>query len=572
VVGPIEVRSIKGRKDARGLVVSGDRADTWPRLGEYLRVLARQGVRDVVVDLTRASAKDPRAASVAIESAAAEIDIRIVIIPGALAAAALELSLGRGVVLVKTLAEALALVGSEAGPPGGISEEKIQGETDARVVGLRGLADDDLWFRVLEKVRARISEGMRRLVLDLSSANAEGAAVPIAAVYSDLAKVNGGLVVVSRSSSLPGAVARTSAGKGVVFASATDEAVSLLARARVTIDVRIIPDKRDARTLIVGGEAGDALWARLLARVQELMREGMTRAIVDLTRVGGAESAGAASALLEVHRELDSVGGGLVVLSPVAGLAKALGKTVAVRTDEADALPLLESLVHEPTRRVGPRPPVVPSAWLSLWDRDGAAIPAELGRLGVLHVRVEGTLSLSTGRLVACDLPNASMDRQARSPYVLGLACPRGSFEVLSATRDDDGTRTLVFVGVRFGTGPVVRWELAGKFDNAHGRVASFVDLPGVELARSFSVESEDGTVASLDESVIQWWHELIASGETWALHTVELGPGTNAFIFLSMLDDTILDVYTGLDASGGLNAVVIDMEPIRPDDDEDDE
>jgi hypothetical protein len=193
----------------------------------------------------------------------------------------------------------------------------------------------------------------------------------------------------------------------------------------------------------------------------------------------------------------------------------------------------------------------------------------ELGRLGVLRVRVEGTLSLPTGRLVACDLPNAATDWQARSPYVFGLACPRGAFEVLSTTCDDDGTRTLMFVGVRFGATSTVRWELAGTFDNAHCRIASFVDLPGLALARSWSGESEDGSVVSFYER-FYFSEDLRASGEPWGLRSVELAPGTNAFIFLAMREGTILEVYTGFDTAGGLSAVVVGVEPIRPDDEDD--
>jgi hypothetical protein len=190
-------------------------------------------------------------------------------------------------------------------------------------------------------------------------------------------------------------------------------------------------------------------------------------------------------------------------------------------------------------------------------------------------VNVEGSLSLPTGRLVVCDLPEACNGHPARSPYEgPTIACPPGAYEVVSSSLDDetDGkNRALVFVGLRFTREPPVRWEGTGKFDNDKARFASFVDAPGLAALRS---EPD-----FFENFYFPWIDELLKKNkgvsEWWSLKRLEPWKDTNAFVFVGSEQGTLLDVFSGHDAAGRLCAVVVDMAPIAseryPDAEEDD-
>jgi anti-anti-sigma regulatory factor len=371
---------------------------------------------------------------------------------------------------------------------------------------------------------------VKQLIVDLAQAQLLDEAAAARALADALAastKTGGRLVVVSTSRSLAPLTAAPLVATGL-------EAVNLLSRRPPEIDVRPIADAKDARTVAVTGKAADDLWFRVLDRFKELAKEGVTRAILDLSAVTGASDTSSAVAIAALAQQLREKGGGLAVVARDPRLKDGLTRTsvaglVPVLRTSEEATPLLETLrceVPKPEPSPAPRPPAV------------------LARLD--EARPEGTLALPSGELVACDFLEAANTRSSPSVYEgPTFPCPTHSCEVFSLLDQND----LAAVIARLDPAKPVRWEHAGKFDNTKARFASLADPRAIADARAVP--------DFFTNNYFPWIDALLARGAASELR--KLG---NAFVFYADGEGTSLPVFAGRDEQGRLVAVAIDVAP----------
>lgn len=191
---------------------------------------------------------------------------------------------------------------------------------------------------------------------------------------------------------------------------------------------------------------------------------------------------------------------------------------------------------------------------------EGKEIDTEIGRV-VLRPRGAGGLTLTSGRVVACD-PVASPDME---PFARGL--PAGTFPVtLSVAHFEDGDRRVAAALVRFGAGAPASWELALRPSE------SAAELGEDEV---FGYPAESGTGCFMGEEAARLifsdldpeefadalFGEMEQNYEdTWSWAEVGVGEGNNLIAFSAGVGEGVYASYFGLDESGEAVCLVTDF------------
>ncbi len=193
---------------------------------------------------------------------------------------------------------------------------------------------------------------------------------------------------------------------------------------------------------------------------------------------------------------------------------------------------------------------------------EGKEIATEIGRV-VLRTRAAGELTLTSGRVVACD-PLSSPDTEA-----FGRAVPAGNFPVsLCVAHFEDGDRRVAAALVRFSGRAPARWELA---------LHEGEDASELEEGEVFGYPVDSGTGCFMDEETAR----LVLTGvdeeafadaledelektyeDTWSWANVELDAeaGRNIVAFSAGLGDGVYASYFGLDEGGEVVCLVTDF------------
>jgi hypothetical protein len=193
---------------------------------------------------------------------------------------------------------------------------------------------------------------------------------------------------------------------------------------------------------------------------------------------------------------------------------------------------------------------------------EGKEVATEIGRV-VLRVKPAGDLSVTSGRVVACD-PLVSPDVEPFDRRV-----PDGTFPVLlSVAHFEDDDRRVAGAMLRFAERPVASWVLALR----PGEEASLLDEGEVF---GYPVDSGTGcfmdaetarlVLSNVDEE--EFGDALIGEMEktyedTWSWANVELdaGAGHNIVAFSTGVGDGLYASYFGLDEAGEAVCLVTDF------------
>ena len=193
---------------------------------------------------------------------------------------------------------------------------------------------------------------------------------------------------------------------------------------------------------------------------------------------------------------------------------------------------------------------------------EGKEIDTEVGRV-VLRLRPAGTLTVSSGWVVACDPLSAPETEPFTRP------APAGTFPVtLSVANFEDGDRRVAGALVRFGEREAASWELALHPDDAPSELGE---------GEIFGYPVDSGTGCFMDEQTARlvldhMEHEEFADAltaemertfeNTWSWANVEFDPDTGANIvaFSAGVGEGSYASYFGLDADGEVVCLVTDF------------
>jgi hypothetical protein len=191
---------------------------------------------------------------------------------------------------------------------------------------------------------------------------------------------------------------------------------------------------------------------------------------------------------------------------------------------------------------------------------EGREIDTEIGRVA-LRTRDVGTLTLASGRVVACDpLASPEMEPFAR-------AVPAGAFPVtLSVAHFEDGDRRVAGAMVRFAGGAPASWEPALRAGD---------DLSELGEGEIFGYPVDSGTGCFMDDETAR----LVLSDldpedfsdalvgemdktyeDTWSWANVGVAGDRNIVAFSAGLGDGVYASYFGLDAAGEPVCLVTDF------------
>lgn len=193
---------------------------------------------------------------------------------------------------------------------------------------------------------------------------------------------------------------------------------------------------------------------------------------------------------------------------------------------------------------------------------DGREIETEIGRV-VLRPRPAGELTLTSGRVVACD-PLVYPETQ---PFT--RAAPVGTFPVtLSVAHFEDGDRRVAGALLRFAGREAVRWELAlhpgeDASELGEGEIFGYPADSGTgcfmdeETARLVTDHMDGEEFADALDAEMERTYE-----DTWSWANVEFDPdaGSNIVAFSTGVGDGLYASYFGLDASGEVVCLVTDF------------
>lgn len=199
----------------------------------------------------------------------------------------------------------------------------------------------------------------------------------------------------------------------------------------------------------------------------------------------------------------------------------------------------------------------VPVARLARWRQEGAELSLEEddGETGgPIIFSPAGTVDLSRGRLVVCDLTSMVSLPGERDPgRTRAIEVPPGRHPVLAGACDTSEGMALVLVGVQLGPASATRWERVGWYDHARVACACFLDEAHLRTwvgdARHLEALFEAIDQASASEAD-RWWHGA----------TLDLDPAGNAVAVITSAEPDAVSVYAGRDAAGQLVAVVVDL------------
>lgn len=193
---------------------------------------------------------------------------------------------------------------------------------------------------------------------------------------------------------------------------------------------------------------------------------------------------------------------------------------------------------------------------------EGKEIETEIGPV-VLRRRAAGELTLTSGRVVACD-PLTLADAE---PFT--RAAPIGTFPVtLSVAHFEDGDRRVAGVLVRFADRGVARWEMA---------VHSGEEPSELSEGEIFGYPADSGTGCFMDDETASLVAEHMDEDEfadalgaelertyedTWSWANVEFDPdaGANVVAFSTGVGEGLYASYFGLDAAGEVVCIVTDF------------
>lgn len=193
---------------------------------------------------------------------------------------------------------------------------------------------------------------------------------------------------------------------------------------------------------------------------------------------------------------------------------------------------------------------------------EGKEIETVIGRV-TLGTRPAGSLTLTSGRVVACD-PLAAHESE---PFT--RAAPAGTFPVtLSVAHFEDGDRRVAGAMVRFGAGAPASWEMALREgddlselgeDEVFGYTADsgtgcFMDDDTARLVLDHM--DADGLAGALDAELERTFEN------TWSWANVEFDPETRANLvaFSAGVGEGHYASYFGLDAAGSAVCLVTDF------------
>jgi len=193
---------------------------------------------------------------------------------------------------------------------------------------------------------------------------------------------------------------------------------------------------------------------------------------------------------------------------------------------------------------------------------EGREIGTQIGRV-VLGLRPAGELTVTSGRIVACD-PLVFSETE---PFTRGV--PAGTFPVtLSVAHFEDGDRRVAAALVRFRKGEAVSWELAlrpGEEESelAEGEVFGYSVDSGTgcfmdeETARLVADNMDDDELADALVAELERTYET-----TWSWANIEFDPDTGANIvaFSTGVGDGLYPSYFGLDGAGEVVCLVTDF------------
>jgi hypothetical protein len=191
---------------------------------------------------------------------------------------------------------------------------------------------------------------------------------------------------------------------------------------------------------------------------------------------------------------------------------------------------------------------------------EGKEIDTEIGRV-VLRVREAGGLTLSSGRVVACDpLGPPEVEPFAR-------VAPAGTFPVaLSVAHFEDGDRRVAGALVRFGPRAPASWEPAlrpgespDELDEGEifgypvdSGTGCFMDAETARLV--LSIPDFDDFFDALSDELEETYEN------TWSWANVEVAAGHNVVAFSTGVGDGMYASYFGLDAAGEVVCLVTDF------------
>lgn len=193
---------------------------------------------------------------------------------------------------------------------------------------------------------------------------------------------------------------------------------------------------------------------------------------------------------------------------------------------------------------------------------EGKEVATEIGRV-VLRVRPAGDLTVTTGRVVACD-PLVSPDVEPFDRRV-----PAGTFPVvLSVAHFEDDDRRVAGAMLRFAEGAPASWEPAlrpGEEPSAlaEGEVfgypvdsgtGCFMDAETARLVLSGVDEEDfaDALVGEMEKTYEDTW--------SWANVALDAEAGHNVVAFSAGVGEGLYASYFGLDEGGRVVCLVTDF------------
>lgn len=193
---------------------------------------------------------------------------------------------------------------------------------------------------------------------------------------------------------------------------------------------------------------------------------------------------------------------------------------------------------------------------------EGREIETEIGRV-VLRLRAAGELTVTSGRVVACD-PLVLHETQ---PFT--RAVPAGTFPVtLSVAHFEDGDRRVAGAMLRFREGEAASWELAlhpgeDASELGEGEIYGYPVDSGTgcfmddETARLVNEHMDEEEFADALDDEMERTYE-----DTWAWANIEFDPdsGANIVAFSTGVGDGLYASFFGLDAAGEVVCLVTDF------------
>jgi hypothetical protein len=188
------------------------------------------------------------------------------------------------------------------------------------------------------------------------------------------------------------------------------------------------------------------------------------------------------------------------------------------------------------------------------WDallKDGASITNGFGSF-VLHLTNVADLTISSGRLVACD-----GFVFAQSP--LAGKFPAGKFPVVLAVAQFSNDQRVACAVVQFSSKPASRWNFCGSYGVDSG-TGSYLDAKAAALLEKRLQKDPNGylkIIADMEQRQVNTW--------SWANLTLDELTGLNQVLFSSGVGDGGYNCFVGYDDHGKPTKLVTDFQILKP-------